>query len=76
MTNNDAHRFITDLEDRGGVWSWRYGVIGDDWLLNLDRVPCMTDREAGEIAAAAFEIRDAIRAVLLSRRSYTSHAIQ
>jgi hypothetical protein len=60
-------RCIEWLEDRGAVRSWRPGTESE-WWLDLNEVPDMSQREANEIPSAAFEIRDAIRAVLLGRR--------
>jgi hypothetical protein len=56
------------LEDRGATLTFRHGLT-EDWHLNLDGVADMTQDEAGEIAQAAFEIRDEIRTVLLLRRA-------
>jgi hypothetical protein len=41
----------------------------EDWHLNLDGVDDMNQDEAASVAAAAFEIRDEIRTVLLLRRA-------
>ena len=67
MANDDARDFVTSLERRGGAWHWRYGVVGDDWLLDLNHLPGMTEMEAEEIVRTAFSMRDAIRRVLLAR---------
>jgi hypothetical protein len=63
-----AADFVSWLEDRGARWCFRRG---EDWWLNLNGVPDMTQAEAEAITAAAFEIRDEIRAVLLGRRAAT-----
>jgi hypothetical protein len=56
------------LEDRGATLTFRHGMT-EDWHLNLDGVDDMSQDEAALIAAAAFEIRDEIRTVLLLRRA-------
>ena len=62
--------FVTWLEDRGATFCFRRG---DDWWLDLNGVPDMTKDEAETISAAAFHIRDEIRAVLLRRRAVSVH---
>ena len=61
-----AREFVTWLEGRGAVFSFRRG---DDWWLDLNGVSDMTKDEARELSAAAFDIRDQIRAVLMLRRA-------
>lgn len=61
------------LEARGAVWSWRPGLAAE-WWLDLNGVHDMSQHEASEIAAAAFDMRDAIRAVLLDRRDTQADA--
>jgi hypothetical protein len=61
-----AAQFVDWLEARGATLTFRHPEMAD-WQLNLDGVVDMTRAEAAEIAAAAFEIREAIRAVLVRR---------
>ena len=61
-----ARQFVEWLEARGAVFCFRRG---DDWWLDLNGVADMTRDEAGELSAAAFEIRNEFRAVLLLRRA-------
>jgi hypothetical protein len=63
-----ARQLVAWLEDRGATLTFRHGLT-EDWHFNLDGVADMTKDEAGSIAAAAFEIRDEIRTVLLLRRA-------
>lgn len=63
-----ARQFVAWLEDRGATLTFRHGMT-EDWHLNLDGVDDMSQDEAASIAAAAFEIRDEIRTVLLLRRA-------
>lgn len=70
-----VRQFVGWLEDRGAVFRFRRNgtITTTDWFLDLNGVPDMTRDEAGEISEAAFEIRDAIRELLLARRVPTIH---
>jgi hypothetical protein len=60
-----ARDFVTWLEGRGAVVFFRRD---DDWQLDLNGIHDMTRDEAAEIAAAALDIRDESRVVLVLRR--------
>jgi hypothetical protein len=75
LTSHDSARlFVSTLEHRGAIWSWRPGP-DREWWLDLNDVRGMTEADAATIAQAAFQIRDDIRAVLLERDALGSHAI-
>jgi hypothetical protein len=61
-----AAQFIDWLEARGATLTFRHHGA-KDWQLDLNGVADMTDAEAAEIAAAAFDIREDIRVLLVRR---------
>jgi hypothetical protein len=61
-----ARQFVEWLEARGATFRFRRG---NDWQLDLNGVPDVTQDEARELSEAAFDIRDEIRAVLMLRRA-------
>ena len=64
--------FVLWLERRGATFNFRRADT-TDWHLNLDEVVDMAKDEAAEIAAAALEIRDAIREVPVRRAHSMVH---
>ena len=67
-----ADVFVSWLESRGASLGLN---DADELRVNFNPVPGMTYDEADEIAAALFDLRDEVRAVLLARRrvAVTSH---
>jgi hypothetical protein len=61
-----AAEFVALLEAHGAKFTWR---DADRWLLDLNGVEDLPHDEAQNIAEAAFDIRDAIRAHLLTRET-------
>ena len=58
--------FVAWLEARGARLSFRHDAT-TDWHLKLDGVPDMTHDEAAAIARAAFQVKEAIRDVIMRR---------